>query len=158
LARLYREAAKEGGRETARSWERQFQASSSNEAQAVLRPTDSRFINPGVEPQFPGKLPVFSVMGRPSLTRGRIYPVRYVSQSLLLYAFAFTYLQFHNLRKFIRSRDSVVGIATSYGLDDPVRVPVESKIFPSPNRPDQLWDPPNLLSGGSFPAGKAARA
>jgi hypothetical protein len=34
---------------------------------------------------------------------------------------------------------SVVGIATSYGLDDRgirVRVPVESRIFSSPNRPD----------------------
>jgi hypothetical protein len=40
-----------------------------------------------------------------------------------------------------RSRDSSVGIATSYGLDDRgvgVKVPVGSKIFSSPNRPDQL--------------------
>jgi hypothetical protein len=40
-----------------------------------------------------------------------------------------------------RSRDSVVGIATSYGLDDRgvgVRVPVESIIFSSPDRPDRL--------------------
>jgi hypothetical protein len=40
-----------------------------------------------------------------------------------------------------RSRDSVVGIATSYGLDDRevgVRVPVGSRIFSSPNRPDRL--------------------
>jgi hypothetical protein len=39
------------------------------------------------------------------------------------------------------SRDSVVGIATSYGLDDPgvgVRVPVGSRIFSYPDRPDQL--------------------
>jgi hypothetical protein len=39
------------------------------------------------------------------------------------------------------SRDSVVGIATSYGLDDRrvgVRVPVGSRIFSSPNRPDRL--------------------
>jgi hypothetical protein len=38
-------------------------------------------------------------------------------------------------------RDSVVGIATSYGLDDRgvgVRVPVGSRIFASPNRPDWL--------------------
>jgi glutamine synthetase len=42
---------------------------------------------------------------------------------------------------YLRSRDSVVGIATSYGLDDRgvgVRVPVGSRIFSSPNRPDWL--------------------
>jgi hypothetical protein len=40
-----------------------------------------------------------------------------------------------------RSRDSVVGVATSYGLDDRrvgVGVPVGSRIFSSPNRPDRL--------------------
>jgi hypothetical protein len=39
------------------------------------------------------------------------------------------------------SQDSVVGIATSYGLDDRgvgVRVPVGSRIFTYPNRPDRL--------------------
>jgi hypothetical protein len=39
------------------------------------------------------------------------------------------------------SRDIVVGIATSYGLYGRgvgVRVPVGSKIFSSPNRPDRL--------------------
>jgi hypothetical protein len=39
------------------------------------------------------------------------------------------------------SRDSVVGIATTYRLDDRgvgVRVPVESRIFSSPDRPDRL--------------------
>jgi hypothetical protein len=49
------------------------------------------------------------------------------------------------------SRDSSVGIATSYGLDDRgvgVRVPVGSRIFSSPRRPDRLWVPPNLLSSG----------
>jgi hypothetical protein len=39
------------------------------------------------------------------------------------------------------SRDSVVGITTSYGLDDRgvgVRIPVGSRIFTSSNRPDCL--------------------
>jgi hypothetical protein len=51
---------------------------------------------------------------------------------------------------FFVSRDSSVGIATGYGLDDQgggagVRVPAGSKIFTSPYRPDRLWGPPNLL-------------
>jgi hypothetical protein len=62
------------------------------------------------------------------------------------------------------SRDSAVGIATGYGLDDcevGVRVPVGSRIFTSPCCPDRLWDPPNILYNGSrglFPGGKAAGA
>jgi hypothetical protein len=47
--------------------------------------------------------------------------------------------------------NSSVGIATGYGLDNRgvgVRVPIGSRIFSSPNRPDQLWGPPNLLSSG----------
>jgi hypothetical protein len=50
-----------------------------------------------------------------------------------------------------RSRDSVVDIATGYGLNDRgigVQVPVGSRIFSSPRRPHRLWDPPNLLSKG----------
>jgi hypothetical protein len=51
----------------------------------------------------------------------------------------------------VRSRDSVVGIVTGYGLDDRgvgVRVPVGSRIFSSPRRPDRLWSSPSLLSSG----------
>jgi hypothetical protein len=57
------------------------------------------------------------------------------------------------------TRDTVVSIATSYGLDDievGVRVPVDSIIFCSSRRPDRLWGPPNLLSNGHwrlFPRG-----
>jgi hypothetical protein len=65
----------------------------------------------------------------------------------------------------IRSRDSEVGIATGYGLDDRgvgVRVPVGARIFSSPRRPDRLWGPSNLLSNGYrglfLPGGKAAGA
>jgi hypothetical protein len=49
-----------------------------------------------------------------------------------------------------RSRDSIVGIATGYGLDDlevGVRVPVRSRIFTSPY-PDRLWGPPNVIYNG----------
>jgi hypothetical protein len=64
---------------------------------------------------------------------------------------------------FFVSRDSAVGIATSYWLDDRgvgVRVPRGSRIFTSPCRPDRLWVPPNLLSNGYrriFPQGYSCR-
>jgi hypothetical protein len=48
------------------------------------------------------------------------------------------------------SRDSSVGIATSYGLDDrgvAVRGPVGPRMFSSPRRPDRLWGPPSLSNG-----------
>jgi hypothetical protein len=57
------------------------------------------------------------------------------------------------------SRDSVVGIATGYALEDRgfgVRVPVGSRIFSSPRRPDRFWGPRDLLSNGYcgfFPPG-----
>jgi hypothetical protein len=58
-----------------------------------------------------------------------------------------------------RSRDSAVGIAIGYGLDDRrvgVPDPVGSRIFSSPRRPDQLWghstsDP--MGTEGFFPGG-----
>jgi hypothetical protein len=58
-----------------------------------------------------------------------------------------------------RSRDSVVSIATGFGLDDRVfgiRVPVRSRIFSSPRRPDLLWGSPSFLFNGYrglFPRG-----
>jgi hypothetical protein len=50
-----------------------------------------------------------------------------------------------------RSRDSSVGIATGYGLDDRgirFRVLLGPRIFTSPRRPDRLWGPPSLISNG----------
>jgi hypothetical protein len=50
-----------------------------------------------------------------------------------------------------RSRDRTVGIANGNGLEDRevgVRVPVGSRIFFSPRRPNRLWDPTSLPSSG----------
>jgi hypothetical protein len=64
----------------------------------------------------------------------------------------------------MKSRNSAVGIATGYRLDDQevgVRVPVGSRIFTSSCRPGRLCVPPSLLSSGyrgSFPGVKAAGA
>jgi hypothetical protein len=58
-----------------------------------------------------------------------------------------------------RSRDSVVGIATGYGLDDRgvgSWIPVGSRIFSSPRRPDRLWGPPSTLSPGVKRPGREA--
>jgi hypothetical protein len=57
------------------------------------------------------------------------------------------------LQWLIKSRDSVVGIATGYGLDDRgvevgVQAPVGSRIFSPPCRPHRFCGPPKLLSNG----------
>jgi hypothetical protein len=54
------------------------------------------------------------------------------------------------------SRDSAVGIATGYGLDDlevGVQVPLGSRIFSSPRRPNRFCRPPCLLSNGTGGSG-----
>jgi hypothetical protein len=62
------------------------------------------------------------------------------------------------------SRDSAVRIVTGYGMDDRVvgvRVPVGSRIFSSPRRPDRPWGQPasyRMVTWGSFPGSKAAGA
>jgi hypothetical protein len=50
-----------------------------------------------------------------------------------------------------RSRDSTVGIVTSYRLDERlvgILVSVGSRIFSPPRRPDWLWGAPSLLYNG----------
>jgi hypothetical protein len=73
------------------------------------------------------------------------FPLQILIPSTFIACFAFpryvVSILVHN-----RSRDSVVGIATGSELDDRwvgVRVPVGSRIFSSPRRPDRLWGPPN---------------
>jgi hypothetical protein len=46
------------------------------------------------------------------------------------------------------SWDSSVGIVMGYGLDDQVLIPGGDKTVSSPQHPDQLCSPPNLLSNG----------
>jgi hypothetical protein len=61
----------------------------------------------------------------------------------------FTLLTLQFLLRCREIRDSVVGTATNYWLDERgvgVRVPVESRIFSSSSRP--TLGPPNLLSNG----------
>jgi hypothetical protein len=50
-----------------------------------------------------------------------------------------------------RSRDSIFGIATGYGLDTRgvgVRVSVGSRIFSTPRCSDRIWGPSSLLANG----------
>jgi hypothetical protein len=66
---------------------------------------------------------------------------------------------------FLGSRDSIVGIAIRYGLEDRgigVRVPVVSRIFSSPRRPERALgstQPPiQWVPGALSPGGRAAGA
>jgi hypothetical protein len=80
-------------------------------------------------------------------------------KNVLVHADENTAYSFSRNASVIKVRDSVVGIATSYGLEDRrdgVQVLVGSKIISSPCRPDRLWGPPSLLSNGYrelFPRG-----
>jgi hypothetical protein len=62
------------------------------------------------------------------------------------------------------SQDSIVGIATGYGMDDRrvgVRVSVGSIIFSSPRRPNRLWVRTTFYpmgTEGSYPEVKASGA
>jgi hypothetical protein len=54
-------------------------------------------------------------------------------------------------KRYMYRRNSSLGIATGYELDDRgvgVRFPVGARIFSSPRHPDRLWGPSNLLSNG----------
>jgi hypothetical protein len=60
-------------------------------------------------------------------------------------------LKSKNVSTYMMSRDSLESIRTGYGLDDggvSFRVPVGSRIFSSPRRPDGFWGPPSLISNG----------
>jgi hypothetical protein len=89
-----------------------------------------------------------------SINHGRASPVTQHSTGQMKSSLKMCY------KIFPGSRDSVVYIATVYGVDDRDvgdRVPVGSSIFSPPRRPDQLWGPPSLMSNGYlgfFPRGE----
>jgi hypothetical protein len=63
--------------------------------------------------------------------------------------------------QYMRSQDSILGIATGYGLDDQVvgvQAQVGSRIFSSPSHPHQLYVHPTsypMGTGGSNPGREA---
>jgi hypothetical protein len=111
------------------------------------------------------------------LVLGQILPILYrcphkklIWSHLLLY-FLHIFIHFYVLTKLLlavliflivlytssRSRDSVAGIATGYGLDEGgvrVWVPVVSRIHSSPQRPDRLWGPIQWVPGTLSPVVK----
>jgi hypothetical protein len=97
----------------------------------------------------------------------------FLQMSLEPFKWSLTFVKFlnysevlHSLSRYYdtsaRTRDSAVGIAINYGLDDRgigVIVPVGSRIFSSPSRPDWRWVHPTsypIGTGGSFPGGEVA--
>jgi hypothetical protein len=102
----------------------------------------------------------FLVPYSPSFNYLALHRQRYLQRQQINYKLRWRHVSILNTL----SRDSAVGIATGYGLDDGgvgVLVPIGSSIFSSPRRSDRFWGPPSLLSNGyrgSFPGGKAAGA
>jgi hypothetical protein len=61
------------------------------------------------------------------------------------------YSQINTTHTTTKSRDTAIGIATGYGLDDQevgVQVPLGERNIASPCSPDWLWGPLILLSNG----------
>jgi hypothetical protein len=60
----------------------------------------------------------------------------------------FVFMLRNHIRFVIRRSESPIYPGTSVRLDDRGSIPGKGKegIFPSPQRLDQLWDPPSLLS------------
>jgi hypothetical protein len=68
-----------------------------------------------------------------------------VLSSVFSYAFFISI----NICYMLRSRDSSVGIALGYVLNDRGSIPGGGwEFFSSPPRPERLWGPPSLLSNG----------
>jgi hypothetical protein len=87
-----------------------------------------------------------------------LVPILSQINPVLTTQFFFFKIHFNIIRPFLKLneniivtlhiRDSIVGIATGYGLNDRgvgTRLPVESRIFSSPRLPDRLRGPHNLL-------------
>jgi hypothetical protein len=86
---------------------------------------------------------VYSILsqGQPTLTQNTA--VSLFAQLLCITEVFVSYLITINLNG-KRSRDSLVGIATGYG----VWIPAGERFFSSLQRPAWLWQPPSLLSNG----------
>jgi hypothetical protein len=104
------------------------------------------------------KIAKTAVKGSPHRWRVKCVKLSYASTQTL-----HTYICTHTYDRIYRCRDSSVGVATAYGLDDRVfgvRVSIGSTIFSSPCRPYRFWGPPRLLYigyRGLFPRGKSGR-